>query len=587
MDEPKRIGEFEIKEELLHGSLTTIYTAHHPVLNRTVLIKKLHQKLLSETDIKDRFIREAQVCAQLTHPNIVEIYDFKVSDEATYLVLEYVKGKNLTELMGGEFFPVEVALSILIQILHGIGHAHSNGIVHRDIKPDNILISDHGQVKISDFGLAFIEGSHSLTRQGMVIGTPSYMSPEQAAGKKIDFRSDIFSVGTTAFEMLTGINVYKSETLTECLRKIISNPAPKLSDFRVDVPIRLERMISGMMEKNPEKRWTNTVELINEIENLSTENEILLGSSVIARFSKSRHDYVPSGTIKPSTTTNRIKLRTRIRAIFFSLFMIFIAIVIGVVLFIPFEKPTRFKEPVSIPEDSTAVALGDTVFSIVQDTSAHKGISPSEKESDDSKTSKPGEIADQKIDTSSIQTGKKPEKVGAGSKAELSDTAFITDTVSVESLNIATIDSTPGELTFNADPYVYVYIDDVFKGSTPLLDPIEISPGEHIIYYVRTDLGISISKTIEISPGERKHEVEDFWSYLGRIWIMGVDPWAYLVVDGEVIDTIPPFENPLILPLGPHKIELKNPDFNSWVWEHEFTHGMDPETLKVSLVPKE
>lgn len=586
MQTTKKISQYEIIEELVHGSLTTIYKAHHPALGRTVLIKKLHQKLVNDADIRERFIREAQLSAQISHPNIVEVFDFKASPEATYLVLEYVLGKNLTELISKEPFPQEVALSITLEILKGLSFAHEKGIIHRDIKPDNILISEEGQVKVSDFGLAFIEGAHTLTRQGMVVGTPAYMSPEQAAGKKVDYRSDIFSAGITLFEMLTGVNIYRSDTLTECIRKIISEPPPRLSDYREDVSVKLDKMLDKILEKNPVKRYGDIVEIIEEIEAIASEVELKLDKTVIKNFYHSRKDYPPPTRLKIDTTRSRRRLNRK-RNIF-ALSSVAVLIAAALLLFLPRGEGERMGDIAGMLEDTTQNSefTPENILS-VESTDFLKQepimgeVSPPIKGVEEKPANQSGIIEKEIKPEGDIPSLKRDESAQPPSK-ELPET--MEEKIPLETV---IIDNTPGLFTVDADPYAYVYLDGVLQGTTPLLDPIEISPGEHKIQFVRTNPGISISKTISINPGERKHEVFDLWNHLGRVWIKDVKPWAFLWVDGVLKDTIPPFDNPLLLSLGKHKIELKNPDFKIWEWRHEFVAGMEPETLSVVLVPKE
>lgn len=583
MEEIKKIGEYEIIEELMHGSLTSIYKAHQPSLNRTVLIKKLHQKLVSEQDIRERFIREAQVCAKISHPNIVEVYDFKSSPEATYLVLEFVKGKNFTELMVNAPFQLSVALSIGTQILKGVRFAHEHGIVHRDIKPDNILISENGMVKISDFGLAFIEGSHSLTRQGMVLGTPAYMSPEQASGKKIDYRSDIFSIGITIFEMLTGVNVFKSDSLTECLRKIISEPIPKLSDYRNDISVKLDKIISRMMEKNPAKRFESCEEADTALMQYAEESHIILSKEAIERFIKNNTPETTAKTsIKIDSTRAKARQRNRIRTAL-AISLVAIGSVASLMLFLSKYGGNPELPQEMITKDTTIIAQNVKRDSTpLENPENFKNI---EKASEENYKPAPKEPVDKKQDTESSITDKETEKKpGTGSKpVNNKEKSIETTSKQKETPAALIIDKTPGYLTVNSNPYVYIYLDDVSLGTTPLLDPLELPNGKHKIQYVRTDLGLSISKTIDIKSGERHHESVDIWNYLGRVWISDFKPWAYLYVDGVLKDTIPPFDNPLILSVGNHKIEIINPAFKPWVWEHEFKEGAMSETLNVIL----
>ena len=309
-----KIGQYEVLEELSHGSITSVYKAYQPSLKRNVLIKRLHQKLVNEADIRDRFFREAQVCAKINHPNIVSVYDFSSSKDGTYLILEYVSGNSLAEVLTGQPMALEVAMSITLEILKGLKYAHDKGVIHRDVKPDNLLLSENGLVKVSDFGLAVFEGAATLTQQGMVVGTPAYMSPEQASGKKLERNSDIFSQGIVLFEMLTGVNPYKGESLSACIKKIISNPSPKLSDYRGDLPIQLEKILNKMLEKNSGKRYQDCGEIIDELKLIDLGDEIAPSREIIQDFYHQRENYTKAPVKVTSTISQRQSANRRTRS---------------------------------------------------------------------------------------------------------------------------------------------------------------------------------------------------------------------------------------------------------------------------------
>ena len=595
MDQINKIGEYEVVEELMHGSLTSIYKAYQPSLNRTVLIKKLHQKLVSEKDIQERFVREAQVCAKISHPNIVEVYDFKASPEATYLVLEFVEGKNLTELMINAPFQLPTVLSLASQILKGVRYAHEHGIIHRDIKPDNIMVSDKGIVKISDFGLAFIEGSHSLTRQGMVLGTPAYMSPEQAAGKKVDFKSDLFSIGITIFEMLTGVNIFKSDSLTECLRKIISEPIPKLSDYRNDINVRLDKIINKMLEKNPAKRYDSCAEADAALTQYAEESHIFLNKEVIEKFINNSAETSVKSTIKIDSTRSKARQRNRIRT---ALAVSLMAIGSAASLMIFLTKYGGNTDPSAMEAAQDSMSIVEKIEADTLPlndpeelfTANHEELNGGGNEktvnSKPAVEKKSSNLKNDPADSPQENKTRNLKQTGSDIVNENEKSHNISEK-SEETVAALPVDTTPGYLTVDANPYVYVYIDDVSLGATPLLKPIELPNGEHQIRFVRTDLDVSTSRTIKIKPGERRHETVDVWNYLSKVWISDCDPWAYLYVDGELQDTIPPFNNPMILSIGIHKIELRNPAFKPWIWEHEFIEGAVTETLSVKLEPLE
>jgi len=223
----EHISQYLIEQEIAQSSICSVYRATDEKLQRPVLIKKLHPQMAREEDIRNRFEREARVCAFLNHNNIVSIYDYHADPELSMLVLEFVMGQSLNALMRScKRVEWKISLAILFGVLKGLAYAHSKGVVHRDIKPDNILLSSEGQVKITDFGLATLEDAPKLTRQGQIIGTPAYLPPEGVTGEPIDARSDLFSLGATIYEILTGKSAFHGENFSATINLILKHDPP-------------------------------------------------------------------------------------------------------------------------------------------------------------------------------------------------------------------------------------------------------------------------------------------------------------------------------------------------------------------------
>lgn len=584
MDALKALGQYETLEEISHGSITTIYKAYQPSLKRTVLIKKLHQKLVSEPDIRERFFREAQVCAQISHPNIVAVYDFHSSVEAAYLILEYIPGKNLAELMANEPLPLEVAFIIMLEIFKGLEYAHEKGVVHRDMKPDNILISESAQVKVSDFGLAALEGATTLTRQGMVVGTPAYMSPEQAAGKKVDKRSDIFSLGVTFFEMLTGINVYKADSLTECIRKIISDPAPRLSDYRVDLPIQLEKLLNKMLQKNPAKRADNCGELFEELESIAVDADMTPDKKYLKGFIQKREEYSTT-TIKVSTSTARRRFRLNTVYLVLGVLIVIIALVM-VIRYNSFPQKDEITESITadtgdtsgVSDTSAMSALMNTVDSIGVDI--HQGDEETTPKSNDLGIESPQEEYSRSAEDLA-------EEIVPPSKETMIEQPLESANEGSEEDNIpgaAEAVSIPGLLTITCFPWADVYLDERLLGQPPFPKPFEVLPGEHTLYFTRPDYPL-VNKVVGVKPGEKLNIEMNLWNHLGVLKISTVNTWAEIWVDGMLVDRTPR-SDPLVLSLGEHTIELKNPDYKTWEKVIKFDLGSEePIVMAVALDP--
>lgn len=270
--EPKTLGRFEIEQILGRGAMGVVYLARDPVIGRRVALKTLVLPEGAEEaeEFRARFLREAQAAGILNHPGIVTVYDAGV-DEATglsYIAMEYVEGKSLRDLLrqGYPFSYSEIA-RIGAALAVALDYAHSKGVVHRDIKPANILITEQGQVKITDFGVARLATSN-LTTTGQFIGTPNYSSPEQVTGSPVDGRSDLFSLGVVLYELLTGRRPFAGESLTEVSYKIVHEPAQPPSQVRPGLPPAFNPIVLKLLEKDPANRYSRGLEVARALEAL-------------------------------------------------------------------------------------------------------------------------------------------------------------------------------------------------------------------------------------------------------------------------------------------------------------------------------
>jgi len=272
----KTILNYEIKSLIGEGGMGNVYLAEHTQVKRRVAIKVLLPQFLKNEDIKTRFKNEASTLAHLQHPGIVALFDYLEDETGMYLIMEYVEGMELDQYIQTVTGPMpeQTALPIMTQILRAFSYAHAKGIVHRDIKPANILIAKDGTVKILDFGIARIlgEGNSNLTKTGTQMGTVFYMSPEQVQGKKVDIRSDIYSLGVTFYQMLTGLNPYKGLTTEyEVYNKIVKEELPPASLIYPGVPQYLESIVKRSLEKEPAERFQTCDDFLNAIEEKRTE----------------------------------------------------------------------------------------------------------------------------------------------------------------------------------------------------------------------------------------------------------------------------------------------------------------------------
>lgn len=254
---------YEIINKIGTGGMADVYLAEDKELNRNVAIKILHERYAADTVFIERFKREARSAANLSHPNIVNIYDWGKDDEGYFLVMEVLKGKSLKELITERgYLSEDDAIAIALQVCSALGYAHHNRIVHRDIKPHNIVIDDSGHVKVTDFGIArIVEDGATVTQTGAMIGTPQYFSPEQAQGYITGAPSDLYSLGITIFEMVTGRLPFNGDNPVTIAFKQVHEEPPVPSEFRADLSPEMDQIILRALRKEPEDRYTSAEDM--------------------------------------------------------------------------------------------------------------------------------------------------------------------------------------------------------------------------------------------------------------------------------------------------------------------------------------
>lgn len=261
----KQVGRYEVRDKIGRGAMATVYKAYDPGIDRTLALKFLHPDLCVEPEHRSRFLREAKAAGSLSHPNIVTVFDAGEIQGRPYIAMELLDGTPLSEIVKpGQGLPVREVLEVGVQLARALDYAHSQGIFHRDIKPSNIVRLKRGNViKVTDFGIAHIGGQQDTqhTRVGTVLGTPQYMSPEQAMGLKVDGRSDLFSVGVVLYQLLTGQAPFEATSLVTLALQIAKEEPPSIGKLRADGPPGLRRVIERCLKKDPEKRFQTGREL--------------------------------------------------------------------------------------------------------------------------------------------------------------------------------------------------------------------------------------------------------------------------------------------------------------------------------------
>jgi serine/threonine protein kinase len=269
MAAPTKLGKYEIKGELGTGAMGVVYRAEDSRLGRLVALKVMSPSVASNPDLVKRFYREAQAAGQLHHPNIVTIYDIDEVDGLPFIAMEFLEGEDLDKVItAGKEMPVVKKLDIIVQACKGLHHAHQRGIVHRDVKPGNIVLLNDGMVKIVDFGIAHL-GATSMTQTGMVLGTVMYMAPEQISGQRVDARADIFSVGVILYELLTFQTPFSGHDVPSVLYKILNEPPEPLSDHVRNCPPQLETILKRALEKERTKRYQTAEDMAFDLQRVA------------------------------------------------------------------------------------------------------------------------------------------------------------------------------------------------------------------------------------------------------------------------------------------------------------------------------
>ena len=260
-------GRYQIIAELGRGSMGVVYKAHDPQIDRTIALKVLREDRVTSEDFVKRFLKEAMAVGRLSHPGIVTVYDVGQDRGSIYIAMEFLQGMPLDELMATKSFSLDEIVNIGIQTAQALQYAHQHGIIHRDIKPPNIIYSPEGSIRVTDFGIARIEdpNGHQMTQVGEILGTPRYMSPEQVMGQPLDGQSDLYSLGVILYQLTTGRRPFQGDTLAAIFRAITQDTpeAPHTLDPRV--PEALSSLIMKLLDKDPARRFSSGNNLIGEL----------------------------------------------------------------------------------------------------------------------------------------------------------------------------------------------------------------------------------------------------------------------------------------------------------------------------------
>jgi eukaryotic-like serine/threonine-protein kinase len=260
-------GRYRLVRPLGHGGMATVYLGHDSELDRPVAVKLLAENLAGDVAFRERFVREARLAARLSHLNVVSVYDAgEEADGRPYIVMEHVDGETLADLLHERGrLPADEAVGLALQACRGLEHAHAAGLVHRDVKPQNLLLRTDGTLKIADFGIARAAESTGLTQAGTILGTAAYLSPEQALGEEVTSAADVYSLGAVLYELLAGRPPHEFDSLADLAAKQTAGAITPLSELTPEVPRRVEDAVMRSLARNPDYRPSSAAELAREL----------------------------------------------------------------------------------------------------------------------------------------------------------------------------------------------------------------------------------------------------------------------------------------------------------------------------------
>ncbi|RMG61495.1 MAG: serine/threonine protein kinase [Calditrichaeota bacterium] len=549
------IKGYRIERELSRGPITTVYLATQSALERPVLLKVLNVQWQQEADLVARFRREARICARLKHPNIVTVLDFGTAEGAFYLVLEFIEGENLARFIERHHpLPWPVILAIGSQVFQALAYAHQQGVIHRDLKPANIMIGRDGVVKLTDFGLATINDLPGITEQGGTVGTPGYMSPEQAVGQPLTPASDLFSAGITLYELCTGRNPFLGTNFAQTIQNLLSlEPAP-LADLRPDLPEEWCRLVHHLLDRDPGRR----PESVRTVLQMPLFAERAHAPEILQQFLQA-----PEGFTRPPShvalaspgaetrTTEQTGAHQRWALAIGLVGLVLIALWLALQ---PEKKtPTPPEKPIdlsqSLPAETSAVTgslRGDGPSGAGIRTQNHRQPSAGASAGNQNRAKQPPVRQPKAGSVSGNKAATPGQAKPAGPATERQVPAPSTDF---------------GRLWISCLPWAEVYVDGQHRGTTPLNDPLILPAGSHQLELKNPDYQ-PFQTVLQLQPGSTDTLRVRLKAATGFLMVQVV-PWARVFVDGRLMDTTP-LSEPIKLSPGIHQLRLENPELPPW-----------------------
>jgi serine/threonine protein kinase len=572
--------KFKIIQTVASGGTAVLFKAVQTSLDRCVAIKRLHQHLTDDENFTNRFILEAKAAASLDHENIVHVIDFGREDDGYQMVMEYVEGESLSDVLE-RWRPIkhDLALAIVRQICLGLEHAHAKGIVHRDIKPGNVMLTQFGRIKITDFGLAKLtQANTSQTAANSILGTPLYMSPEQAFGESVDHRSDLFSLGTVLYELLTGKQPFSSENYMGVIQNIINKDIPSVQDFNPEIPDEVEAIAAKSLAKNRENRHQTAREFREAIEEylgLERLNQATANLKILLEKSSTTQVLTSSASSRPRKRRNT-KGGAAALAVFALVAAASVAVIFKPSLLNRFWSPAGNGNPAAAVQQATATEQGAYDFDlselIGEDQAAADSSGPAEDPSASSKESKPTSPARSNADIAQAFTPSQTPKEEPPQDPPAKPAEEKPKPPPVRM----------GYLKIEALPNAEIYVDGAYKGDTPPAMSLKLRAGEHKVE-CRHPRYETYTEVLKITNGELSRRNVTLRKRKGNI-SLATQEGAEVYIDGKLMG-VTPLRKTIELNSGPHMVTLKKTGF--FTWSSEVT--VEPKKtlpLKITLSPR-
>ena len=555
----KRIDKYNLIAELKRGQYATVYRAYEAAKQRFVLLKVLHA---SDAALRERFAQEAQILTRLAHRNIVRIYEcgqapVQPGKTLPFLAMEFVEGGTLADVIAARRLPVELVIYFSREIVAGLEAAHRNHIVHRDLKPQNLLVDAEGCLKVTDFGLAAFMGGEN---GGAIIGTPQYMSPEQAAGEAATPASDYFSLGVIMYEMLAGNSPFDGETINERLYRVMhENPAP-LAAMLPEAALPLARLVQQLLEKKCAKRLSRPEQILSTLDACEHELARRARGLHLRQFLTDPAGYAPEKILpkkaKPARPTARLSAGLML--------VLLLALAGGAWQLVKF---TSQKPQANLHNGSAKIAAATLPTAAQEsDSIALPAVTPDAPET--SETAPPQSESSEKL----VKQQPEPEM----NMPEQQETV-------AEEARVIPAPPVSGSLRIACLPFAQVILDGDTLGPVDMQPVIFTAPaGEHVLELANPRFP-TYQRRFEVAAADTFDVQLSLWETVARLTLY-VKPWAEVFIDGVSFGKTPLDE--IILAPGARQLRLVHPERETFTTTREFAAGQR-ETLTIELQPKE